>query len=159
MTFTCVSAGSGNASIVSVRNENHPHAATTSVKKITAARFWSEKRTMRSSTACASVGQLELVQEEDGALRDVAGAGLEPAAQLHLALTAAAHRHRRALELPCLARGEYHRLLAVADDRVGRHTHPALRLVGREPHLDEGIRAQDTVGVLHAHAYLDGPPL
>src|SRR5215831_1774243 len=108
MTFTCVSVGSGKASIVSVRNENHPHAATTNVKKITAARLRSEKPTMRSSTAPASVRQLELVQQQDRALGDVTRPRVEPAAQLDLAFSAPSHSDRRPLQTASLARDEHH---------------------------------------------------
>ena len=58
MTFTCVSVGSGKASMVRARNENQPQAATTSVKNSTAARFLSEKPTSRSSMSRSPLSEL-----------------------------------------------------------------------------------------------------
>src|SRR6516225_7946381 len=125
MTWTWVSVGSGNASTVRSRNASQPQMATIAVRARTAALFFREK-----STRCWNTGSLlqcELVEEEDGALADVAGAGLEAGAELDLAAALAAGSDGHPFQLALAASDEDHRALAVRDHRLGGHADSLLR--------------------------------
>src|SRR5215813_3216650 len=145
MTWTWVSVGSGNASTVRSRNASQPQMATIAVRARTAALFFREK-----STRCWNTGSLlqrELVEEEDGALADVTGAGLEAGAELDLAAALAARSDGHPLQLALATSDEDHRALAVGDHRLGRHADSLLRRVGLELDIHEGVGAKGAVRV------------
>src|SRR5215470_14747717 len=157
MTWTWVSVGSGKASTVRSRKESQPQTATIAVRARTAALFFSEKSTSAWNTC--SLLQRELVEEEDGALADVAGTGLEAGAKLDLAAALAAGRDGDSLQLSLAARDEHHRALAVGDHGLGRHADALLRRVGLQLDVDESVGAQGAILVDRADAQLDRAPL
>src|SRR6476660_8741444 len=134
MTWTWVSMGSGKASTVRSRNDSQPHTATMAVSARTAALFFREKSTRCWNTS--SVLQLELVQEEDGALAHVAAARLEAGAELHLAGALPARCHGDPLQASLAARHEDHRVLPVGDHCLGGNADALLRLIGLQLHVD-----------------------
>src|SRR5262249_2932184 len=157
MTWTCVSVGSGNASTVRSRNASQPQMATIAVMARTAALFFREK-----STRCWNTGSLlqrELVEEEDRALADEPGAGLEAGAELDLAAALAAGGHGHPLQLPLAPRDEPHRALAVGDHRFCGDTDSLLRGVGLQLDVHEGVGAEGAVLVRGADTQLDRAPL
>src|SRR3569623_308475 len=95
MTWTWVSVGSGNASIVRFEYEYQPAAATNPARMNTSSRVCSEPLT---SPSIMSVVQLDLVVEEDRALDHDLLAGLEPLEDRHLAAARGAGDHGAHLE-------------------------------------------------------------
>src|SRR5215831_10157769 len=137
MTWTCVSVGSGNASTVRSRKASQPQIATMAVRASTAALFFREKSTRAWNTG--SLLQRELVEEEDGALADEAGAGLEAGAELDLAAALATRSDGHPLQLSLAPRDEHHRALAIGDHRLGRDADSLLRGVGLQLDVHEGV--------------------
>src|SRR5215472_842346 len=128
MTWTWVSVGSGNASTVRSRKASQPQIATTAVSASTAALFFSEKSTMCWNTG--SLLQIELVEEQDGALAHEAASRIQPAPELHLACTLPAGSDGDSLQLALAPGDEDHRALTIGDHRLGRNANALLGGVG-----------------------------
>src|SRR6185369_11469342 len=118
MIVTCVSVGSGNASIVRPRNAYTPATISTAVKNRTAPRLASEKRTMRSNMTTirrpserSLGGEIDGVQQQQGSLRHVRLAGRQTADDLHLPGALAAERDLAPLQRIAGAAHEDERLL------------------------------------------------